>query len=621
MTKIYRRIFAVLASFVLAIYGGVVGRLSTTFSVKAEQTSVTPFETTSVIDDLKDSTIEGEPFNLENFPADQNKELRLISFLEYCYTKDDASPDDYNLYLYVYNPKCLNFAENTILNKVAISFGGDGSYKKYSIRVVNYSMENGYEKVLYKFKVVLTTSEKTKIIRALNKDGRVYNISSIELLQEGKRNAEDYTVAKSFTYKGYVSGVDGEFLTYSSAEIETLQLDVSPTQFRPDGYSKNEYTQDSLHSVYFAIPNSVIKERGKMSKVHATWLNAVLKPSLVIGDKSVYEAIKPYLGVNIGTRNSQLEHIYFGDFEARGETNASMKYYCGYAYNCDRMLFGADSYKYGEQITTLNMIITTPNGEDPYNGVITSSMVIDEMLKMTNILGGVLVNGKYSRALFESVDSEFTDIEISADDDFDLTSTVIDMDFWKWLFGQNLEVTTQFNGIKAIYAVKAEDLTGTDEEISKRLFVGKQDVAHLKTTFASVSKDHTLYLFRYQVSDYVSQRATHCTWDRFLWKETFEPGTAHGYFFKETVNLDFDVIDVTFTKGLSDTIIPIVSNPVDVVPSPTPPPDIIEPVPDPNWYDGLLEILKWSAFVVVILIGVNLISVIFFSGNNKEKRK
>ena len=39
-----------------------------------------------------------------------------------------------------------------------------------------------------------------------------------------------------------------------------------------------------------------------MTKVHATWLNAVLKPSLVIGDKSVYNAIKPYIGVDIGTK-------------------------------------------------------------------------------------------------------------------------------------------------------------------------------------------------------------------------------------------------------------------------------------------------------------------------------
>ena len=110
------------------------------------------------------------------------------------------------------------------------------------------------------------------------------------------------------------------------------------------------------------------------------------------------------------------------------------------------------------------------------------------------------------------------------------------------------------------------------------------------------------------MSDYVSQRATHCKWDKFLWTETFEVGTAHGYFFKETVNLDFDIIDVTFTKDLKQTVIPVVSDPIDVVPSPTPPPDIYDEIPDSNWYDGLLVVLKWLALLFVVYLILVIIS-------------
>ena len=91
-------------------------------------------------------------------------------------------------------------------------------------------------------------------------------------------------------------------------------------------------------------------------------------------------------------------------------------------------------------------------------------------------------------------------------------------------------------------------------------------------------------------------------YDKFLWKETFEKGWADGYFFKETVNLDFDIIDVTFTKDLKDTVIPVVSSPIDIVPSPTPPPNIIVPVPNSNWYDGLLNIAKWLGILLVVFI-------------------
>ena len=46
---------------------------------------------------------------------------------------------------------------------------------------------------------------------------------------------------------------------------------------------------------------------------------------------------------------------------------------------------------------------------------------------------------------------------------------------------------------------------------------------------------------------------------------------SNNYFFQQTVNLDFDIIDVTFSNGEKDTVIPVVSNPIDVVPDATPP--------------------------------------------------
>ena len=609
MRKVTRRLFLVLLSLTLAIVGGVVGITPITFSVRAETTYTKPFETTNVLDDLKGSSIDGAKFNLTDYPKDNSKETRLISFLEYCYSNDKINPQDYSLYVYVYNPKTIKFSETSMLNQIEMSFGSDtDNYKKFPLRVVNYSLEEGYERVFYKFKVVLTSEEKQTIMKKLDKDKRVYNVSGIELLEDGKLNAVDYTVARNYTYKGFApgNGVIGN-LTYSSAEIEVLQLEVFPTQYRPDGYNgKNIYTQDSLHSVYFAVPKSVITEYGNMTKVHATWLNAVLKPSLVIGDKSVYEAIKPYIGVDIGTKNTTVKHIYLGDLDVIGDSNANMQYYCGYAYNLNRNDFGASNLKYGEQLTELDLLLCTPNGEDPDDYVIPSRFVIDEMINATGILGGELVNGKYSKALFESVDSKFTEVEISAEDKFDLTSTVIDMDFWKWLFGQNLEVTTKFNGIKAIYPISERDLSGTAEEISKRLYVGKQDVTHLKQLYTNTKSDYTVYLFRYQVSDYISQSAKHCYWDKQLFRDVFKSGTADGYFFKETVNLDFDIIDVTFTKDFKDTVIPVVSSPIDVVPSPTPPPDIYEEVPNSNWYDGLLNVLKGVGllFVIYVIYGI-----------------
>ena len=78
-------------------------------------------------------------------------------------------------------------------------------------------------------------------------------------------------------------------MKFTSEGLETLSLDVHATTYRPDGTNgKNDYTQDSLHSVYFAVPNEVIQQYGEMVAVHATWLNAVLKPALVTGNQDAY---------------------------------------------------------------------------------------------------------------------------------------------------------------------------------------------------------------------------------------------------------------------------------------------------------------------------------------------
>ena len=136
MVKIYRRLFLVLLSLTFAICGWVVGITPITFSVRAETTYTKPFETTNVLDDLKGSAIDGVIFNLSDYPKNNNKETRLISFLEYCYSNDKINPQDYSLYVYVYNPKAIKFSESSMLNQIEMSFGNDtDNYKKFPLRL------------------------------------------------------------------------------------------------------------------------------------------------------------------------------------------------------------------------------------------------------------------------------------------------------------------------------------------------------------------------------------------------------------------------------------------------------------------------------------------------------
>lgn len=91
-----------------------------------------------------------------------------------------------------------------------------------------------------------------------------------------------------------------------------------------------------------------------------------------------------------------------------------------------------------------------------------------------------------------------------------------------------------FDGIQAIYPVKKDDLTGGKEEVCKRLYISTADYVAFKKYFEENESTATVYLFRYQVSDYISQEAS-------LYKGSgvfsFKKVDSNAYFFQETINL------------------------------------------------------------------------------------
>ena len=221
--------------------------------------------------------------------------------------------------------------------------------------------------------------------------------------------------------------------------------------------------------------------------------------------------------------------------------------------------------------------------------------------------------------------SEFTDIVINSTDEYSLTSKKIDINFWKLLFRASLINTTTYDGIQAIYPVNNYDLKGSKKEICERLYIAQADYDDFKSFYDSYFSTHTIYLFRYQVSDYVSMKAT--TLERTGWLiEKWDNPQKDSYIFEQTVNLDFDIIDLTFSNDLKKTIIPVVSAPIDVIPPPTPPTDIMdesinffEPnVPDLD-DDGCAKVrsvIPTVLFVIAIIFVIRLIL-----SKSKKKRE
>ena len=78
------------------------------------------FDSTDVLEDLSSSTVNGQPFDIRNYPFDESKQTSLFSFVEYCYSFKANMRSNYGLYIYVYNPQGINFATNTQQNKIQI---------------------------------------------------------------------------------------------------------------------------------------------------------------------------------------------------------------------------------------------------------------------------------------------------------------------------------------------------------------------------------------------------------------------------------------------------------------------------------------------------------------------
>lgn len=566
------------------------------------------YDQTNVLDDLESMTIDGKPFDIRDWAFSEEHTTTVVMFTEYCYSFYSNKQGNYGLYVYVWNPRGLAYSERSVLNQIQLSAGNDEHYEKYSLRFLNKSERTGYEGLFYKFKLALTDSEKESILSDLNSSERVYHVSGIELLVDGDRNATEYTVNLAYTYSGYADGygsvsAEGDTLTCTTEQGEVLTLDVYSTFYRPDGVSGDLAAQDTLHSVYFAVPNDVLGKYGALTAVHAMWLNALTAPIFVTGNETVYNALLPFLG----------EYVDGGDFQYVADSNAnnSLPYallaskYAGSAswneashslsylsYNANRAYTVSDTDLY-----TLCYTFLAENGDaDQY--ILSAEVLLDYFTDYTDEHGGELVNDKYSRALFQSVDDAFTDVNIRADDTFSLTDATIDRNWWEsWLgTGGTVGDSQVYDGIPAIQAIDFEtDFDVAPEEFCDAFYIADSDYDSFYSFCEVMNRnDRTVFLLRYMQTEYTSYEVVEYErgegdWTLLGTNFGYDYIDTNAYFAQEWVQLDFDIIDVTFTNGGVDTIIPVVSSPIDVVADITPP--VIITNDGPAWWQIVLAVL------------------------------
>ena len=104
MARICKRIGFAILSFALSLWVVMAGLFPAVLpKVSAQASTAVTYEQTDVMDDLKSSTIGGEPFDLKKYGFNAFKETQVLSLVEYCYSFYQNMQDNYGLYIYLYN--------------------------------------------------------------------------------------------------------------------------------------------------------------------------------------------------------------------------------------------------------------------------------------------------------------------------------------------------------------------------------------------------------------------------------------------------------------------------------------------------------------------------------------
>ena len=571
------------------------------------------FDNTKVLDDLLPATVGGKPFDIRDYPFDENGELQVISFIEYCYSYKANQRDNYGLYVYIYNPKGLNLSTDSKRNKIqmATSYNKDGNpdaYEKFSLEFCSKVESGDYKNLFYKYKVIDRKIDGQTFDQRVNSNERRYDISGIELTVHGSGTATEYHVGTTYRFTGYAAGYgqnsnDESTLRCEIEKLETISLSVKHTFYRSKTSTLGAGHQNQLDTVYFTVPKSYIEEYGKLQRIKAEWYEYKTRDILVTSNAAFYQAAKPYVGVPLGSKPNQ-----YGQYEYVEDIGYSLGINTGKAgdmYVADwGWNLGTGYFHSPTNVLYYMFYVSDIDEYDPYakkvsSGGVESNELYEYIRAYTKTYenGRLPVkNGTISADLFEADIDESRKMDNASgriqmgyscyDFDADLDTQVLsswsesDPSFWdNW---KHFGLGAAFTGgpeeasrvVAPIQILQADDLDGSDAKVSERLLVNMKDVSSIQETYTkAVENDEVVVLFRFATSDYYAQSAT-----------IIEPGAGflgadkkyenQAYIAKESVFFDFDIIQLTFNKEGIYTVIPVVADPIDAIAGITPPVDL-----------------------------------------------
>ena len=254
------------------------------------------------------------------------------------------------------------------------------------------------------------------------------------------------------------------------------------------------------------------------------------------------------------------------------------------------------------------LLFNAPGSVDDYT--VSRNALLEAMEAYTEKFGQGNAYGGFNDDLFQTDSAGYdgaTYIDITGDDLFDLEGfdTGNDLKNWIWEIFHGYD-NPPIQDIEPIYPVTERDLNLSD--LSNELYIAPQDEADFITYCEEqMEQDRTVYMFRYKVDDYIDKQA----WVRKT--------SGVGWMFDEeasaryvTVDLGFDIISLGFQTDKGLTIVPVVSDPINVIPDLEPGDEILD-----NTNDGV----PWLTVAIILAVSLGGIIICRIIRRNVEKTK
>ena len=619
----------------------VLATLLTSFSitVSAATSVANEFDNTDVLEDLKSATVNGKPFDLSNYPLNESGSIQVLNFVEYCYSNRSSMQGNYGLYVYIYNPSGKNLATGLRQSSIqmAAAYDENGTptdYVKFSLQFCSKVTSGDYKNLFYKFKVVDKPINGKGFLDRVNSNARRYDVSGVEFTTYGANTATEYHVGATYIFTGYAAGYGPEAsaastLNCSVGFMETVSLSVKHTFYRSETSALGAGHQNQLDTVYFSVPKRLLDNYGKLQRIKAEWYEYKTAPILVTSHSGFYDAAFRYTGTYMGDLNE------YGMYEANkdigyaaaiGATTGGGMSVAQWGWNLGTGYLHPACQRLCYMFYTSNIDEYDPYGDITEMGGVQSNTLYDYIRNYSkSYASGTLPikDGKISADLFASdidesrkmnnesgvIQQGYSYYDFDADVDTQVLSSwqSTSPSFWQnWL---NFGLGAAFTGgpeeesivVPPIQILNSADLAGTNDEIARRLLVNVADVDSIKneyhdavTVSGAQDEEKVLVLFRFATSDYYSGAVDLYEFDAgFLGGDKKHEGQA--YMAMESVFFDFDIIQLTFNKDGVYTVIPVVSSPIDVVNSITPPVNMPSEV---EWWKIVLAVL----LIIILLV-------------------